>query len=492
MTRSFAFLLAALLAGARAVAADTPAAADEATRTAVQRFRAATDPAEARRAFDDLRARSTSSPHAALACGVLAAPPGSVVADRGVAIECLQRGAQAGLPEAQHRLALVLLDEPGGARRAEAEQLLAQAARELPESVYLLAKLRAARAADPDAATRSTIEQAAKAGYAPAQRELAGLSLRDGRRDEASAWLEKAAAQGDAESTFERAMLLAADGRESDVPQVVELLARASAQGSARAQYALGVRYLNADGVRRDSAQAADLFRRAAAAGLPDAQYAVGHVIADGLGTAADDALAPDLILPSLRPYRTRADVGTWVRDATVVPFLEDRLARHRYVAIGEFHVFGADADLPVMRRTVELAREHGLILHLHGDADAVERVFRQDPQARILWAHSGFTEPAVVGEMLRRHRNLWCDLAFRSDPATGGKVRPEWRALFAAHPDRFMVGTDTFTPERWLYVGEHADWAREWLADLPPALAERIAWRNGDALFAAVVRSRS
>ncbi len=209
-------------------------------------------------------------------------------------------------------------------------------------------------------------------------------------------------------------------------------------------------------------------------------------------GTQRLAEAAPDLILPSLRPYRTRADVGTWVRDATVVPFLEDRLARHRYVAIGEFHVFGADADLPVMRRTVELAREHGLILHLHGDADAVERVFRQDPQARILWAHSGFTEPAVVGEMLRRHRNLWCDLAFRSDPATGGKVRPEWRALFAAHPDRFMVGTDTFTPERWLYVGEHADWAREWLADLPPALAERIAWRNGDALFAAVVRSRS
>lgn len=208
-------------------------------------------------------------------------------------------------------------------------------------------------------------------------------------------------------------------------------------------------------------------------------------------GTQRLAAAAPDLILPSLRPYRSRADVGTWVRDASVVPFLEDRLAKHRYVAIGEFHVFGADADLPVMRRTVELAKQHGLILHLHGDADAVERVFRQDPQARILWAHSGFTEPAVVREMLRKHANLWCDLAFRSDPAAGGKVRPEWRALFDAHPDRFMVGTDTYTPERWLYVGEHAAWAREWLADLPPALAERIAWRNGEALFASAIRSR-
>jgi hypothetical protein len=207
-------------------------------------------------------------------------------------------------------------------------------------------------------------------------------------------------------------------------------------------------------------------------------------------GTQRLAAAAPDLILPSLRPYRSRADVGTWVRDDTVIPFLEDRLARHRYVALGEFHVFGADADLPVMRRTVELARKHGLLLHLHGDADAVERVLRQDPAARILWAHSGFAEPATVRAMLARHANLWCDLAFRTDFAADGRVRPEWRALFEAYPDRFMVGTDTYTPERWLYVGEHAKWAREWLRDLPPALAERIAWRNGEALFARVLRS--
>lgn len=61
----------------------------------------------------------------------------------------------------------------------------------------------------------------------------------------------------------------------------------------------------------------------------------------------------------------------------------------------------------------------------------------------------------------------------------------PEWRALFTEFPDRFTVGTDTFTPERWHYIVEHANWSRAWLADLPPPLAERIAWRNGTALFA-------
>ena len=204
-------------------------------------------------------------------------------------------------------------------------------------------------------------------------------------------------------------------------------------------------------------------------------------------GTQRLVAEAPDLVLPSLRPYRTRGDIATWVRDESVVAFLEDRLARQRYVAVGEFHLYGADADLPVPRRMVALAREHRLVLHAHSDTDAIERLFKQDPAARILWAHSGFDSPDAIRAMLARHRNLWCDLAFRSEPGGDGKVPAEWRALFTDFPDRFMVGTDTFTPERWHYIVEHAAWSRAWLADLPPPLAERIAWRNADALFAAL-----
>ena len=207
-------------------------------------------------------------------------------------------------------------------------------------------------------------------------------------------------------------------------------------------------------------------------------------------GTQKLYAEAPDIVLPSLRPYRTRGEIGTWVRDPSIVAHLEDRLRRYRYVAIGEYHVFGAEADLPVMRRVVELAREHRLFLHSHSDADAIERQFAQDPQARIIWAHSGFEAPDKVREMLRRHRNLWADLAYRSDHASGGKVAPGWRELFIEFPDRFLVGTDTFTPERWHYVVDHADWSRGWLADLPRDVAEKIAWRNGETLFAELRKS--
>ena len=201
-------------------------------------------------------------------------------------------------------------------------------------------------------------------------------------------------------------------------------------------------------------------------------------------GTQKLYAEAPDLVIPVLRPYRTRGELSTWVRDPSIVTHLETRLKNYRYVALGEYHVYGADADLPVMRRVVELAREHKLYLHSHSDADAIERQFKQDPNARILWAHSGFDAPDKVRDMLRQHKNLWCDLAFRSDHAVNGKVDPAWRAAFMEFPDRFMVGSDTFTPERWHFVIEHANWSRQWLADLPLEVAERIAYKNGESLF--------
>ena len=208
-------------------------------------------------------------------------------------------------------------------------------------------------------------------------------------------------------------------------------------------------------------------------------------------GTQQLFAAAPDLIVPELRPYRTRGEIGTWMRDESVVGYVEERLKKYRYVAIGEFHIYGADADLPVMRRLVQLAKQYRLFLHAHSDADAVDRLFVQDPAARILWAHAGFAAPDAVRAMLRKHRNLWCDLAFRNDHAPGGKLDAAWRAAFLEFPDRFMVGTDTFTPERWHYIGEHANFSRTWLADLPKEIAERIAWRTGDEVFGRMMDGR-
>ena len=192
---------------------------------------------------------------------------------------------------------------------------------------------------------------------------------------------------------------------------------------------------------------------------------------------------ASDLIVPVLRPYRQRGELNTWFRDQTVVKMLEDRLSKNTYAGIGEFHIFGDDANLPVMRRVVELAHQYGIFLHAHSDSKAIENIFAQNPEARVLWAHSGFSIPDEVAGMLGKYPNLWADLAHRSEHEVAGKVDPDWEALFHAYPDRIMVGTDTYTPERWYYVIDHANWTREWLKDLPKNLADNIAYKNAQKL---------
>lgn len=120
-------------------------------------------------------------------------------------------------------------------------------------------------------------------------------------------------------------------------------------------------------------------------------------------GTQKLYAIAPDVIIPELRPYRKTGETSTWFRDESVIEYLQARLARYRYVAIGEFHVSVANADLPVVRGIVQLAKRHGLMLHAHSDADAVERLFRHDPQARILWAHAGHEAAPLAGTVFPR-----------------------------------------------------------------------------------------
>jgi Amidohydrolase len=206
-------------------------------------------------------------------------------------------------------------------------------------------------------------------------------------------------------------------------------------------------------------------------------------------GTQKLLAAAPDLIVPSLRPYRLRSDLSTWTRDTAILAHVEDRLKRYRYAAIGEFHLYGAEADLPIPRRIVQLAKDNGIILHAHSDVTAVDKIFAQNPKALVLWAHSGFENPAVVGQMLAKYPKLWADLAYRSDmsstTAAGMVLDESWRAVFMQFPDRFMVGTDTFTPERLYYIPEHAANVRRWLALLPDAVARKIAMDNALEMLA-------
>jgi len=202
-------------------------------------------------------------------------------------------------------------------------------------------------------------------------------------------------------------------------------------------------------------------------------------------GTLKLYARDPGRIVPELRPYRTRADMATWARDPAVLAYVEERLERGIYKGIGEFHLSAEDAQSPVMRRLVELAAERQLILHSHSDAAAVQGLFATDPRVRVLWAHAGMTSgPEEIAPMLDRYPNLSVELAIRTDMAPGGTLGPDWKALFLRYPDRFSVGTDTWTTSRWSQLPAYLAGVRAWLAQLPPDVAEKIAFKNLERLL--------
>ena len=173
------------------------------------------------------------------------------------------------------------------------------------------------------------------------------------------------------------------------------------------------------------------------------------------------------------------------MHDPSVIDYMAEKLAQFEYEAIGEFHAFGDDIQTDVIQTMIGMARERNLLLHHHGDREALDQILATWPEARVLWAHSGFAPPSEVADALRVHPRVWADLAYRADMATGEGVDADWRKVFEEFPDRFMVGTDTFAPERWYYVDRHADFSRSWLAHLPDDIAGKIAFKNAETMLA-------
>jgi hypothetical protein len=200
------------------------------------------------------------------------------------------------------------------------------------------------------------------------------------------------------------------------------------------------------------------------------------------------DAKAEGLqVVPFIRPYRVRADIGSWFNDPVIFDLVRDEFKRGYYRGIGEFHLSGKAADTEMVKKTVDFAVANNLYLHAHADDEAVEILMRHNPRARIIWAHSGFGLASDrVAAMLAKYPKLWGELSYRSGIVDGsGKLTPEWRALFERYPDRFLLGSDTWVPERWASYGEIMAGYRGWLAQLPPAVAKQIAHGNARALFA-------
>jgi len=209
-----------------------------------------------------------------------------------------------------------------------------------------------------------------------------------------------------------------------------------------------------------------------------------------------ETAAAGVAVVPFVRLYRHRADYSSWFRDETIYDMVLAELARGTpvgpYRGIGEFHLYdSANANGAVAKKLMVLAEDKQLVVLAHVDDAAIDLLMANTPtkgqKLRLIWAHTGIGGTSVkrVEELLAKYPGLVGELSYRPGlTCDAGSLCPEWRALMLKYPERFLIGSDTWVNQRWQSYEDTMRGYRVWLGDLPPAVAKKIAWDNGAALF--------
>lgn len=197
--------------------------------------------------------------------------------------------------------------------------------------------------------------------------------------------------------------------------------------------------------------------------------------------------LAPERIIPFVMPYHDFHDKASWWEDPSVVEHVKNAIDTGVYRGIGELHLFKDNKHAPVYLELIDLAAEHDLILQLHGDAEIIDVARERAPEVPIIWAHLGTDpRPEVIREMLERHpEGLYVDTSVRDQRLVpDGRIDPDWKQLLLDYPDRFMIGVDTFSDNRWVEFPQVVRLIRHWLEQLPDPVAHKIGYQNAADLF--------
>lgn len=191
---------------------------------------------------------------------------------------------------------------------------------------------------------------------------------------------------------------------------------------------------------------------------------------------------------------------------ATIEGELRDRGAR----VIGEIHVnalttaaeptsrFKVAADSAALKALFALAGKYGRPLNIHAQWDHPDTVRQvgelaaSSPQARLMVAHCGSNAGAAdMRRLFERHPNVVCDLSARGWPLQKNRhtvydereLARDWQQLIEDHPDRFAVGVDLAADPAAYEAGVRAI-RSGLLANLSPATAEKLAYRNAEDWF--------
>ena len=198
---------------------------------------------------------------------------------------------------------------------------------------------------------------------------------------------------------------------------------------------------------------------------------------------------APNRIVPELRPYHGAAGSGNWTKFRGMDSYLEERLAQYPHEGIGEFHIHRLDTgDAPLFKKVIAMARQRDIYLHVHSGAEPVRWLYSLDPEVKIIWAHAGLSTPArEVYRLMSEYPGLLADTSLREREiiGRGETLDPEWTEIIFDFQDRLMIGSDTWVNAQWDNYSDIMQTNRLWLSKLPREIAEKIAYKNAERVFA-------
>ena len=174
------------------------------------------------------------------------------------------------------------------------------------------------------------------------------------------------------------------------------------------------------------------------------------------------------------------------------------------------------DEDLPIDGQAghelFRFAEESGISFQIHQEIEdqyllPFEKMLAQYPKAKVIWCHLAQMRfqnrntrynPDYVRSLIEKHPNLYFDLFSGPPdhvyPSNGeypgrywdratGRLKPEWAALIAEHPWRFMVALD-LNPFIMQSFSRKVAMQRAVLDSLPESVQEIVAYKAAWKLF--------
>ena len=233
-------------------------------------------------------------------------------------------------------------------------------------------------------------------------------------------------------------------------------------------------------------------------------RHNIAKVVLLGVGGVQKDDLA--WIQAAARKHPTRVITGLPLANPTddgAAEAVDAALGKSGARAIGEVHIrqvsrkIERDPGDGPFSRVLEVAGRRGVPVVIHDELNeratlALTAALKANPRTTIVLAHAGSATPKTLGPLLSAHSNLLVDLSgmhFQRKPALATETGPldrDWKALLEKMPDRFLMGIDVWAPQLFepAMLDRLMKWTRRILGELPPNVAERVAYRNAAKLF--------